>query len=185
MHQHRIPGTQYLIRASSRSRSARFGLRTGFLRFQDTTNKTLQPIQECRTAQRPAGTPMGTQVTKLFFRDRASQEGFPIPHHRQKRRDRDQAVVAPFQVRLGAAPRPLVRTLHKLRPHGIQFHVTRRCQQVRLVDDERSEPPLPEIAPPLLAEVDTPRAGADALRRGRAASRPRFAAPRSGVRGSA
>ncbi len=47
---------------------ARFGLRAGFLRFQDTTNKTLQSIQECRTAQGPAGTAVGTQGAKLRFR---------------------------------------------------------------------------------------------------------------------
>ena len=100
---------------------------------------------------------MFPQIPEFLLRYGDSQERFPVANHCQEWFDFDQTVVAAFQVRLGTAPRPLTRMLHQFRADGIQLHITRRRQQIRLVHDEGSKTSLPQIALPLLAEIDAPR----------------------------
>ena len=61
------------------------------------------------------------------------------------------------QMRSGAAPRPVTRIGDQTGTHRIQFHVPRGRKQVRFVHHERSETPLPQIAPPFFTEVDSTR----------------------------
>ena len=72
-------GTQYLTPAFSCSRLAWFWLGTGFLRFQDTTNKILQTVHECQTAQRPTGTPVFPQVSEFLFGTALAIKALQLP----------------------------------------------------------------------------------------------------------
>lgn len=78
------------------------------------------------------------------------------------------SVVAARQVRFYTPPSPIANIGDQTRAHGTEFHVSRDRHQMGLAHDERSEPPLPWVAPPFFTEVDPPCvpsiALADALR---------------------
>jgi len=49
-------------------------------------------------------------------------------------------------MRGNARPAPVFRPFDKPRPHGVQSHISRRRHQVLLVDRDRAEPRLAEMA---------------------------------------
>ncbi len=114
-------------------------------------------MTKCALTPYTARADMTALLDQFLFSNGTIEQTVPIGDHRQQRGDLDQVVIAARQVRPRATPTPLVRAARQLRPHGIPFHVPRRRQQIRLIHDEGSESALPQIAAPLLAEIDTPR----------------------------
>ena len=99
---------------------------------------------------------MFAQIPQFFFPSRAVQQPAPIGDHRQHRSNMHQAVVAAGQMCFRTAPRPIGGIERQASPHRVQFHVPRRRQQVRLVHHEGSKTPLPQVASPFFAEIDSP-----------------------------
>ena len=60
-------------------------------------------------------------------------------------------------MRRGTAPPIQTRRVDETRPYGVKLNIPRRGEQIRLIEHERSKPPLPEVATPALPEVDHPR----------------------------
>ena len=68
------------------------------------------------------------------------------------------------------------------RTYGVEFDIPCSRQQIRLIEDERGEPPLPEVSAPAFAEVDHPACIADEPPRSRVAGHRPTVGPRSGAR---
>ena len=128
-----VPGTHYLIHVFFVLGFRGFGFGPGFCGF-----KTRPTILSKRSKN--VGLPSGRPVRPCSRKSRSCSSGSAL-------------CKKPFQS-LTIANR------YQFRPKGIQLHVSRRRQQVRLVHDERSEAALPQVATPFLAEVYAPRVAA-------------------------
>ena len=71
-----------------------FDGRPAFLRTQDTTYHSFQPIDKRGASQRTAGANVFSKIAQLFFPNRTVQQFPPIGNHRQHRSHAHQSVVA-------------------------------------------------------------------------------------------
>jgi hypothetical protein len=101
--------------------------------------------------------PVLTESLDRFFARRTGQQTPPVSRDLQQGSDLHETVVFALQVGAGAAPPIIARRDDQSRPNRVEFHVTRGRQQVRILHDERSEPTLPQMPPPIFPEIDPPR----------------------------
>ena len=91
------------------------------------------------------------------FRITRARKTAPVRDLLAERSNPHQRVVPSAHVGGGAAPSVAVWCLDQPRAHRVWFNVMRGSQQIRLIDHERGESPLPEMPAPTLAEVDLTR----------------------------
>jgi len=107
-------------------------------------------------AQWPASMLLATEEFDVLFSNHPGHEAALRRRQLQQRSDTYERVVLYTHVGGRAAQPIAARRVDQPGAHGVELYAARGGQQVRLIEHERSEPPLPQMASPPLAEVDHP-----------------------------
>ena len=131
-----------------------------FGRADRAVEKALDPVQECRVAERPADRLGGAQSEKRFGFG-ASRRGLDeireSPDPIQKRRNRDQPVILARQMRPQARPPPILGTADEPGADWVQADVAGCGGKMRFVQGHRSEARLEQMSGLARAGIDEAR----------------------------
>ncbi len=90
----------------------------------------------------------------VLFPNHPREETAPRWRQLEQGSDPHERIVPSTRMGSRATPRITARGVDQPRPNRIKLHVPRRGQEIRLIEYERREPPLPQMASPPLAKVD-------------------------------
>jgi hypothetical protein len=116
---------------------------------------------QCRkkrlVAQWPAGLLVSAKEFDILLSQHPGKKGTPVRRKFEQGTDPHHDVIpAPCMGRRATPAIPGWR-IDQARTHGVGFDITRRGQQMGLIENTRREPPLPEVPTPPFAEVDHAR----------------------------
>ena len=144
-----VKGTQH---APLRPVCCRLG--AGLLAVDAASKRGLEPVDQSVLSEWSAGALASAQTLIGGLDVVVGEKGGPVGHEGEQRPTLGQPVGAVPEMTARARPGPLVRPSAEPGAHRVAFDIAGGGEEVRLVEDAGSEPPLPEIAAPALAQVD-------------------------------
>ena len=117
------------------------------------SERGLELVDKAGFSTRPARARAGAQALVQVLGVVRGKEGGPAGDEVEQRATLGQTVSAIFEMAARARPWPVTRRGAQPGAHWVSLDIA-RGEQVRLIQDAGREPPLPQIAPPALAEVD-------------------------------
>jgi hypothetical protein len=97
---------------------------------------------------------VGTQEFDILLPNHPGEEPSPGWRPFEQGRDTYQRILSSTHMGSRAAPPITARCVYQPSTHWVELDVARNGQQVWFIEHERGEPPLPQMAPPRLPEVD-------------------------------
>jgi hypothetical protein len=110
--------------------------------------------EELLVAKRSARMFVGTQSFDILLPNHPGEEPAPGWRPFEQGSDTNERIVPATHMGSSAAPPITARRVYQPSTHWVELDVARGGQQVWFIEHERGEPPLLQMAPPPLSEVD-------------------------------